>query len=70
MRTANKIIIVFLSAVLGYAAGAFGGGFLVSVLSSNSHDKSMEAAMTGAFVVGPIFAIIAACFAVWVIRKQ
>lgn len=70
MRSANKIIIVFLSAVLGYAAGAFGGGFLVSVLSSNSHDKSMEAAMTGAFVVGPIFAIIAASFAMWVIRRQ
>jgi len=38
--------------------GAVGGGFLISVLSSNTHDRSVEAAMTGAFVTGPLIAII------------
>jgi hypothetical protein len=48
-----------LYAVPGYIVGAFGGGWLVSVVSSNPHDRSVEAAMTGAFVLGPLAAIIA-----------
>lgn len=43
----------------GYVAGAFGGGWLVSVFSSNTHDRSVEAAMTGAFFFGPALALIA-----------
>jgi len=43
-----------LGALLGYAIGAVGGGFLVSMLSPNTHDRSVEAAMTGAFVLGPL----------------
>jgi hypothetical protein len=34
--------------VVSYVAGALAGGLLTSVLSSNTHDKSMEAVMTGA----------------------
>lgn len=49
-------------AVPGYITGAFGGGLLVSLLSSNTHDRSVEAAMTGAFVLGPLVA--AAAFAI------
>jgi hypothetical protein len=45
---------------VGYFVGAFGGGYAVSVLSSNTHDRSVEAAMTGAFVLGPICALISA----------
>lgn len=41
-----------------YLVGAFGGGYLVSVSSSNSHDGSVEAAMTGAFVLGPLAGLI------------
>ena len=44
----------------GYLAGAFGGGYAISVLSSNSHDGSVESAMTGAFVTGPLVALVAA----------
>ncbi len=49
---------------LAYAAGgsALGGvlGYLlVQMLSSNTHDRALEAAMTGAFVVGPLLAIVA-----------
>jgi len=53
-------------ALIGYVAGAFGGGLLVSLLSSNSHHRSLEAAMTGAFVLGPLAAVVA--FAVGYVR--
>lgn len=53
-------------AVVGYLAGAFGGGYLISVLSTNRHDRSVEAAMTGAFVTGPLVAILAiVCGLIW-----
>ena len=45
-------------AIPAYLLGAFGGGFLVSLLSSNTHDRSVEAAMTGAFVFGPLTGLI------------
>jgi hypothetical protein len=41
-----------------YLAGAFGGGYLIELFSSNQHDRSVEAAMTGAFVLGPLAGII------------
>ena len=41
-------------AVIAYALGALAGCGLVTTLSSNVHDKSVEAAMTGAFVSGPL----------------
>jgi hypothetical protein len=45
-------------AVCGYLIGAFGGGFLINALSSNQFDRSVEAAMTGAFVTGPLAGIV------------
>ena len=50
--------------VMGYVVGLFGGIGLVYLLSSNQHDRSTEAAMTGAFVVGPLTALLfaAVCF--------
>ncbi|MFN7984216.1 MAG: hypothetical protein U0Q11_20405 [Vicinamibacterales bacterium] len=53
-------------AIPGYLVGAFGGGALISALSSNTFDGSVEAAMTGAFVTGPLLAVVA--FAVGAIR--
>jgi hypothetical protein len=41
-----------------YVAGALAGGLLTSVLSSNTHDKSVEAVMTGAFYTGPLAAVL------------
>jgi hypothetical protein len=48
-----------LAALVGYAVGLFGGMGLVNLISSNTHDKSVEAAMTGAFFIGPLVAVIA-----------
>jgi hypothetical protein len=48
-----------LAAIGGYLVGLFGGMLLVETFSSNTHDKSMEAGMTGAFVFGPLMAVVA-----------
>jgi len=45
--------------IVGYLCGAFGGGLLVSQMSSNTFDLDVEAAMTGAFVTGPLVGVIA-----------
>ena len=51
--------LALLAAIGGYFIGLFGGMFAVETLSSNTHDKSLEAAMTGAFVAGPLMAVLA-----------
>jgi Na+/proline symporter len=48
-----------LAAVIGYIIGLLGGMFLIETFSSNRHDKSLEAAMRGAFVIGPLMAVAA-----------
>ena len=53
----RRILFAVLFAVPSYLVGAFGGGMLINVLSSNQHDRSVEAAMTGAFVTGPLAGI-------------
>jgi hypothetical protein len=42
----------------GYLLGALVGYLLIGTFSGNTHDRSVEAAMTGAFVVGPFGAVI------------
>ena len=54
----RRLIIAFVAAVIAYVAGAFGGGLLVSQLTGNTHDASVEAAMTGAFLFGPLAALV------------
>jgi len=55
----RRIGIGLLWAVAGYVAGAVAGGLLVAAFSANRFDRSMEASMTGAFVTGPLLAVIA-----------
>jgi hypothetical protein len=62
----RRVLFGFLYGVPAYLLGAFGGGAAISLLSSNQHDRSVEAAMTGAFVLGPVAAIIG--FVIGVIR--
>ncbi len=47
-----------LSGVGGYFIGLFGGMWLINSFSSNTHDRSVEAAMTAAFVIGPLTALV------------
>jgi hypothetical protein len=55
----KTLTLSLLAAVASYLVGAFGGGWLVSVLSTNQHDRGVEAAMTGAFIFGPLAAAAA-----------
>jgi hypothetical protein len=54
----RRFFIGLLWAVPGYLLGAFGGGYLLYLTSSNTHDRSVEAAMTGAFLFGPLVALV------------
>ena len=58
MSTGKRIVIALGAGLFGYAVGLFGGLGLVLLLSSNQHDRSVEAAMTGAFVVGPLTGLL------------
>ena len=49
----------------GYLCGAFGGGWLVAQASPNTFDRDMEAAMTGAFVIGPLVGLVAFAIGAW-----
>ena len=55
----RRVGIGLLWALGGYLAGAVAGGLLVQALSSNRFDRRMETAMTGAFVTGPLAAVVA-----------
>ncbi len=46
-------------AVGGYLLLAVAGYFLIGSLSSNAHDRSVEAAMTSVFALGPLGAVLA-----------
>jgi hypothetical protein len=48
-----------LFAIGGYFAAAVVCYFLIDQFSSNTHDRSVEAAMTSAFVFGPLGAVAA-----------
>jgi hypothetical protein len=41
-------------AIGGYLIAALVGYFLIGQFSSNTHDRAVEAAMTSAFVLGPL----------------
>jgi len=61
--------VVLLAAILGYIVGLFGTMAAIELFSSNTHDKSMEAAMTGAFVGGPLIAVIS-MITILVLRRK
>ena len=61
----RRLGIGMLWATAGYVIGAFGGGFLVTMVSTNRFDRSMEAVMTGAFYTGPLVALIGFAVGAW-----
>jgi nitrate reductase gamma subunit len=62
--------VALLTAILGYVVGLFGTMAAIEVFSSNTHDKSMEAAMTGAFVGGPLIAVTSVIVILAIRRKR
>lgn len=61
--------VALLAAILGYVVGLFGTMAAIELFSSNTQDKSIEAAMTGAFVGGPLIAVISV-IAILVLRRK
>lgn len=55
-----RIVIGVLLLLLGYLVGAVGGYTLLLSSTGNTHDAPVEAAMTGAFVTGPVVALLIA----------
>ena len=55
----RRFFIGLLWAMAGCAAGAVAAYFLIVWFSTNTHDRSVEAAMTAAFVFGLLGAVIA-----------
>ena len=54
MTIMKRLAFGLLGLVVGYPIGAFAGYWLVEFLSSNTFDRGVEAAMTSAFVYGPL----------------
>ena len=55
----RRIGLGLLYAICAYPIAALAGYFLIEKLSSNIHDRSVEAIMTSAFAVGPLGAFFA-----------
>lgn len=68
VKTMPKFVVVMLAVMFGFVAAAAVGYFLIGLLSSNRHDRSVEAAMTAIFVLGPLGAVIAGTVAYFKIR--
>jgi predicted permease len=58
-----RFVRVLLFAALGFVVVAAVSYFLISEFSSNQHDRSVEAAMTSIFFLGPVGAIVAGVIA-------
>ena len=56
----KRFVIAVLGAIVGLIAFASCGYAAIELLSSNTHDRAMEAAMTAFFVAGPLGAIVGA----------
>jgi uncharacterized membrane protein YjjB (DUF3815 family) len=54
----RRLLAALLGMLIGYPLSAFAGYGAIALLSGNHFDRSVEASMTAAFVIGPIGAII------------
>ncbi len=66
----RRFAVAVACAVLGAIACALAGYALIELLSSNTHDRDMEAAMTGIFVCGPLGALVGFATGLYVGRKR
>jgi hypothetical protein len=54
----RRLLAALLGMVVGYPLFAFAGYGAIELFSGNHFDRSVEASMTAAFVIGPLGAII------------
>jgi hypothetical protein len=62
----KRMVVGLLCGICGYVVAVEASYFLILLLSSNMHDRSLVAAMNSAFVFGPGGAV--AAFAVCMVR--
>ena len=55
----KRFAIALLCGIAGYVIVAVASYVVIDHFSSNVHDRAMEAAMTSAFVFGPLGAVVA-----------
>lgn len=66
----KRVVLSLLAGIAGYVVGAMAGYLIINQFSANSHDRSVEAAMTAAFVTGPLCALVAFGIAIVTLRKK
>lgn len=66
----KRLIITLLFTLAGFTIFAVSGYAAVSLLSSNTHDRAVEAAMTSVFVFGPLGAIVGGIAGAWLSRPK
>jgi hypothetical protein len=57
VQTMKRLAIALLCGIAGYVIVAI-ASYVIDHFSSNVHDRAMEAAMTSAFVFGPLAAVV------------
>lgn len=58
----RRVVRALAFAIVGYVLGVVVGYVLVLAFSGNVRDRELEAAMTGAFIVGAALALVGAVF--------
>lgn len=66
----NRLLAIMLGVLVGFVVLALCGYLATQWLSSNSHDRDIEAAMTAMFVAGPIGAILGAVVGAGLSRRK
>jgi uncharacterized membrane protein len=61
----KRFAIILCAVIVGFVVFAFCGYWMIFLLSSNTHDRTMESTMTGIFVIGPLGAVIGALAGTW-----
>lgn len=56
----KRLLVIVSSAIAGFVLFALCGYAAVQLLSSNAHDRAVEAAMTALFVAGPLGGVVGA----------
>ena len=54
----RRLVHAIVGLFAGYAIGVAAGALLVQLFSANTHDKSLEMAMTALLIAGPICAVL------------
>jgi len=66
----KRFAVILFAAIAGFVVFAFCGYWMISFMSSNTHDPAIESAMTSIFVIGPLGAILGALAGAWLSKSN